>query len=426
MGNATGQIGSCSDIDKAPPKAAKRALTGGSEFDQASFWHEKMRESKPSQELFDAAAIGDVKGAMTALVAHGNPNCCNAEGLTSLMMSCAGGHLEVARLLVTSGARVNAAPSPHGLSPIGLAAAQGCTDIVRLLLQWKADANVGRVAGNAPLSRAAAGGHLEVCVMLLDHGASLDAYDERGVTPVMHAVEREHLEVTQLLLQRNSSMARVDRHSLSALHRAVEVLLRMEPRGQGVASLRAPMDEYDYWAELIRIMAEARADPNAFDAQGETLLCRAIRRRRKDVLTCLLDVGATADLPVASLGGGTGLLLAAEMGERDLCQALVMRAAAVNQTTAKGVTPLAVAIDRGDEELCFYLVQCNADFNRRDPRDGQTLLMRAAAGGLRALYDRLQPHVALDATDPAGFEPPTDDEGAEYEYVSEEDSEDGR
>merc|ERR1719203_955902 len=107
-----------------------------------------MRESGSSQDLFDAAIRGDVKVAMSALVSHGNPNCCNADGLTPLLVAAAGGHTDIVRLLTTSGAKVNAAPG-GGAFPISLAAAQGDMDSLCLLLQWKADPNVGARTGNA-------------------------------------------------------------------------------------------------------------------------------------------------------------------------------------------------------------------------------------------------------------------------------------
>jgi len=412
MGNSS-HVSRCADLDIAPSRTRGiQKKTKKHAADTASYWHDRMRENQASQDLFDAAVNGNVKAAMMALVAHGNPNCANPEGLTSLMMAAAGGHLEVARLLVTSGGKVNSTPLAHRISPLGLATAQGNLEMVRLLLQWRADPNVGAISGNAPLSRAAAAGHLKVCLLLLEHSADPDAYDEHGVTAAMNAVDREHLEVTQLLINHGASMARADHRSSSALSRVVDVLLRMDPLGKASNGLRSPLSEYDYWTEMTNIMVERHADVNIVDGQGDTLLSKCVRHRRKDVILTLLNLGADQNFPVPSVNAGGALSLATELGNRDLCQTLILRSASVNQQNSSGVTPLCTALDNGDEEMCFYLLQSGAHYNLRDPRSGETLLMKAAAQGLRKVYDYLRPYIAVDAVSHEhGFAtPPFDDD----------------
>ena len=45
----------------------------------------RLQESPPSQKLFWACVRGEHAAAMDALVAKANPNCCNKDGLNSLM-----------------------------------------------------------------------------------------------------------------------------------------------------------------------------------------------------------------------------------------------------------------------------------------------------------------------------------------------------
>merc|ERR1719401_1906260 len=351
------------------------------------------------------------------LVDHGNPNCCNADGLTPLMMAAAGGHMEVVRLLVTSAAKVNAAPNACCISPLSLAGAQNGLEVVRLLLQWRGDPNVAAWFGNAPLTRAAAAGHVQVAALLLEHAADPDAYDSEGVTATMQAVEHVRLEATQLLLRSGASVARADNRSCSALSRAVDVLLRMDAMGKVMGGIRSPLSEYDFWTEMCSIMVERKADVNIVDKQGDTLLARAVRSRRKDVLVTLLSLGADRDFPVPSLAGGAVLAQAVSLGERDLCEALINRAASVNQPLANGVTPLCLAIDTLDENLCFYLLQSGAQYRLRDPRTGEELVMRAAANGLRRLYDSLRPSVPVDAVGPGRASDHAAEDGVEYEQA---------
>jgi len=362
-----------------------------------------MKRSDACQDLFDASVRGDTKAAMLALVAQAEPNCCNADGLTPLMMAVVGGHVEVAKLLITSGSKVNATPCPWGLSALGLAAAQGHVPLTELLLQWKAETNVCASTGKAPLSRASASGHVQVCTALVEHCADPDAFDAAGVTAAMLAAESEHPEVLKLLLRCRASVSKVDHRCRSALTRVLDVLLHIDPQArQMLSGVMDPITRYDSWTELSRGMVELRADPNLADLSGETLLSRAIRHRRKDLVLLLLGLGADKDFPVPTLGGGTALLQAIKERDHDLVQCLVMRAASVNHATADGLSPIFLAVDGGDEELVFFLLKMNAEVKRRDPRTGETLLMRSAARGLHQVYCQLLPLSVLAAVNQTG------------------------
>jgi len=366
-------------------------------------WHVTMRHSDACQDLFDAAVRGDTKAAMLALVAQAEPNSCNADGLTPLMMAVAGGHMEVAKLLITSGTKINATPCRWGLSALGLAAAQGHVPLTELLLQWKADTNVCAPTGNAPLSRAAASGHTQVCTALLEYCADPDACDAAGVTAMMLATEREHAEVVKLFLKCRASMMKVDHRCRSALSRVLDVLLHIDPQATRMLSgVMDPISRYDTWTEISRTMAELNADTNLADLSGETLLSRAIRHRRKDLVMLLLGLGADKDFPVPSLGGGTALLQGLKERDHDLVQCLVMRAASVNHAMADGLSPVFLAVDGGDEELVFFLLKMNAEVRRRDPRTGESLLMRAAARGLHSVYRQLLPLSVVSAVNQTG------------------------
>eukprot|EP00928_Gymnodinium_smaydae_P064001 TRINITY_DN47446_c0_g1_i2.p1 TRINITY_DN47446_c0_g1~~TRINITY_DN47446_c0_g1_i2.p1 ORF type:complete len:439 (-),score=83.55 TRINITY_DN47446_c0_g1_i2:45-1361(-) len=433
MGNAA-DVNRCSTLERAPAaestapvrktRAARPAGNATSSAEGTAGvipWYEKMCESSASQDLFHAAANGDSKAAMAALVQHASPNCCNAEGLTALTSAIAGGHIDVTRLLVTSGAKVNAAPNTYGITPLSLASAQGCVEIVQLLLSWKADPNASQVGGNMPLARAGEAGHCEVCQLLLEASAQLDARDEVGRTALMRAVEHERLETTQLLLRFGAPSGSVDRASRSALSLVVDLLLRLEPLGkQPLSGMMNPHSQEVYWSQMCNILVERRADVNLVGADGDTLLSRVTRRRRKDLALRLLDLKCDPNHPVPALEGGPALLQAAKSRDRDLCQALVMRAASVNMATQAGVTPLSLAMEAGDEDLSFYLLQSGARADVRDPRTGMSMLTTAAAHGFRRLYDHLRQHVELTAIADASTcaEEVEDDEGAEYEYLS--------
>ena len=65
-------------------------------------------------------------------------------------------------------------------------------ELVRLLLEWKADPNVVQAGGWTPLHQAAAHGREEIAKLLLEHGASLTAKSEDGRTPLEMARAKGH------------------------------------------------------------------------------------------------------------------------------------------------------------------------------------------------------------------------------------------
>lgn len=419
-----GTVASCQEFTKDEPERHSRGINIKN-AQQVEHWHGRMRESRASQQLFEAAVTGDVQKCMTSLVAHGNPNCCNPDGLTPLMMSAAGGHVEVTQLLITAGARVNATPGDNGVSPLSLGAAQGCLEIVRMLLEWQADPNIGHDVGNTALMRAAAAGHIDVCAVLTKAHADPNVADNNGVTATMLSVDRGHLEATQLLVEAEASLESVDRSSCSALSRVVDVLLRLDPAGSSDFGVARPfLASFDYWAEMASIMAERHADVNLTDSHGDTLLARTVRHRRRDVGATLLDLGAKVDSPVLALNGGPVLLLAVELEHREMCRLLVDRAASVDLSDRSGQTGLSLAIEHGDEALCFLLLDRGARPDVRD-RHGQTLLMKSAERGLKNVYDRMLQVVRVEAVGRAGTRAPVSEqeETLDAEYAEDGDGE---
>mmetsp|Transcript_30928 Transcript_30928/g.62396 ORF Transcript_30928/g.62396 Transcript_30928/m.62396 type:complete len:227 (+) Transcript_30928:122-802(+) len=92
--------------------------------------------------------------------------------------------------------------------PLHGAAFAGAADVVRPLLDARADANLADVVhGNRPLQIAAWEGHVEVARLLIHGRASVDAADKRGWTPLYSAAGRGHLATVQLLLSSRADPA---------------------------------------------------------------------------------------------------------------------------------------------------------------------------------------------------------------------------
>ncbi|HEY3284444.1 MAG TPA: ankyrin repeat domain-containing protein [Armatimonadota bacterium] len=85
--------------------------------------------------LGDEAAVGELLDQEPGLASAWDP-ACDVGQVTALMHAAAGGQLEVARLLLARGARVE----PHSVRLVRLAASRGHETLVDLLLEHRADA----------------------------------------------------------------------------------------------------------------------------------------------------------------------------------------------------------------------------------------------------------------------------------------------
>ena len=151
-------------------------------------------------QICDAARDGDV--AKVESLIESNPDLVfsrDADGNTPLHWAAKSGHAEVAELLLTSRASVDAT-AKNGQTPLHMAAYHGHRDVAELLLANKADANAKDVNGLAPLHYAAVWGNANMAELLLATNAEVDIRDKRGVTPLHLAASGDKKEVAELLL----------------------------------------------------------------------------------------------------------------------------------------------------------------------------------------------------------------------------------
>jgi ankyrin repeat protein len=141
-----------------------------------------------SMNLQDAIEAKDVGFVRSSLASGANPNGVDKWGAPLLIRAINLGQAEIAELLISNGANVNARNgSDNGSTPLHWAAGDRVckpnVTIAKLLLAKGAEVDARTGAGNTPLIWAAKckeDGAIEVAELLLRHGADLNYYGDDG------------------------------------------------------------------------------------------------------------------------------------------------------------------------------------------------------------------------------------------------------
>lgn len=161
--------------------------------------------------LQTAAREGWLEKLRVALDAGADVDSRDAQGSAPLLLSAQGQHRECAAELLGRKADVGGASVPHGYTPIYMAAYNGSTELVRLLLDHLTMAetnpearaailNAGDRDGCTALMWAAYFGFEQVMALLLEAGAHCDVAARGGRSPLYHAAKRGHSGCVKLLV----------------------------------------------------------------------------------------------------------------------------------------------------------------------------------------------------------------------------------
>jgi uncharacterized protein len=189
-----------------PSLAAARDAKGVSAL-MFAFYHRRpeiadlLLAAKPDLDIFEATAAG--KADKVSQILKKDPDAAkrwSADGFTALHLAAFFGRPEIARILIRNAADVSATSrNSMKVAPLHSAAAAHSREIVRLLLENDAPADVRQEGGWTPLHEAAQIGDVEMARDLLQHRADPQARSDDGKTPEDMAAAKGHEEIVKLL-----------------------------------------------------------------------------------------------------------------------------------------------------------------------------------------------------------------------------------
>jgi len=162
---------------------------------------ELIASKKKALDIFEAAALGRLDRLKQCL--RDDPSAIDSrskDGFTALHFACFFGQPEAARLLIESGAAVDAvAANPSQVMPLHSAASARNLEAARLLLEHGAPVNVRQQGGWVPIHAAAQNGDRPMVELLLKYRADPKLVNDQGKTSAMVAREKGHAEIAALL-----------------------------------------------------------------------------------------------------------------------------------------------------------------------------------------------------------------------------------
>ncbi len=144
-------------------------------------------------------------------------------GRTALIHASTAGHTDVVEVLVNAGADANVMDS-FGNTALLLACEKGYIEIVKLLLDGGANINqrvhttvVFVKSTHAPLTKAFDNKHIEIMELLLASGADIDIRDEKDRTILMKASKNGDVEMVKFLVDNKASIDAKDNSGKTAV-----------------------------------------------------------------------------------------------------------------------------------------------------------------------------------------------------------------
>ncbi len=134
----------------------------------------------------EAARDGNYWFVRNSLTSGVSPNLRDANQRPAIVLAAMNGHTLVVELLIQNNAQVNLTDQTRN-SALNVAAARGAADIVEALVRARANVNHANGVGETPLFTAAKNGQVRVVEVLLRAGADVNQADFTGRTPLAAA-----------------------------------------------------------------------------------------------------------------------------------------------------------------------------------------------------------------------------------------------
>ncbi|AVP88191.1 Putative ankyrin repeat-containing protein [Candidatus Phycorickettsia trachydisci] len=267
-------------------------------------------------------------------------------------------------------------------TPLHLATYNGHKEVIKLLIEKKANPNVQNSQGSTPLHLSALWGYDEVVEILLDKEAKLEIKDNKGNTPLNHAAYNGHIETVKILFNKGANLNVRSHYGWTSLHYAVR----------------------NGHTETVKFLLDKGASLENADEYGWTPLTCATHYGHLNIVKELLNY--KANIEAITKDGYTPILMAAREGRLDIIKELLNNKANIEVANKDGMTSLFEAVCNGHFQIAQLLLDKGADLEVKDNKEGRTLLHYAVENDhIGAVEFLLYKRINIEATTREGNTP---------------------
>lgn len=189
---------------------------------------------------------------------------------------------------------------------------------------------------NDDLNRAASTGDLAGVQEALKKGADCNNHESQsGSTPLMDAAYAGNVAIVVALIKARANVNAKDNRGTTVLMHAISP------------------NRHDNSQEVVRLLIGAGANVNAGKENFDTALIRAVRSGNLEMVKLLIAAGA--NVRAAGSGGHTALTAAASLGHAQIVGLLIKAKADINIKTQYGESAIAIARTWGHTEVVKLL-----------------------------------------------------------------------
>lgn len=237
-----------------------------------------------------------------------------------------GASLDIAQILINNGADINVKNS-EGKTPLSIAIDNNNVDMVRLLLNHGAKINeiTDRYTGRTEFFSAMRVGSISLVELLLQKGANINALDSNGMPPLASALWYKRKDIVELLINRGADV--------NILSKNGDTLL------QG----------HSHNIDMFELLLKHGVNVNAKNKYGNTLLWSVCCDSEPSEL--LIKYGA--GINIRNSEGRTILHLAAQSGRNIVAKWLIDHGSDINAQDDMGQTPIFYAVRSYNRDIHF-------------------------------------------------------------------------